>query len=283
MSTKVTVKAPAKLNLSLDCLGTLPNGYHDLSMVMQTVELHDTVKLQKSDTIEVYCDAVKTDNIAASAAKAFFAQTGISRGVSIHIEKRIPIAAGLAGGSADAAATLVGLNALYNAELTKEQLCEIGAKIGADVPFCIIGGTCHVQGIGEKITSLSPLPDCSIILIKQGEKSSTGEMYRKLDALPDMQHPETEQLILAIQSGDLVLAARLCKNVFTDLYNDEKRQLINLLLQNGALGAELSGSGPSVYGIFDDEDKAQKCFSALQNMHGEIFLTKPVPYGSLIV
>jgi 4-diphosphocytidyl-2-C-methyl-D-erythritol kinase len=279
----ITVKAYAKLNLSLDCLGLLNNGYHNLSMVMQSIDLCDTVTIEKSESIEVICKNVADDNIAEKSAQAFFGYANIKGGANIKIEKRIPIAAGLAGGSADAAATLVGLNAIFGANLSVKQLCEIGASLGADVPFCIIGGTCIAEGFGEKLTPLKNFPDCSILLIKQGEKSSTGEMYRKLDSLAEMVHPKTEKLVKAISAGDLKAAAGYCENVFLPLYGEEKQSLIKEIISCGALGATLSGSGPSVFGIFENKVDAMSGFEKLKARGGEIFLTKPMPFGTEIV
>ncbi len=274
---KITLRAYAKLNLSLDVLGTLPNGYHDLEMIMQSVDLYDEVILEKSDDISVFCDGVEGDNIAVFAAREFFTKTDINGGVKITINKHIPLAAGLAGGSADAAAVLVGLNQLYGANLTQNELCEIGVSLGADIPFCIIGGTAKACGVGEVLTPLAPMPDSFIVLIKEGKKSSTGQMYARLDDIPDMQHPNTEGIIEALNDGDLKALAVLCQNVFSPLYED-KGALFDDLLKGGAIGASLSGSGPTVFGIFDKENKAKEYVKSYKG-DGEIFLTTPINFG----
>lgn len=260
----LTVKAFAKINLSLDVLGVLPNGYHEVKMVMQTVSLFDTVELTKTDSgITLGCSLrflpTGAENLAYRAAEAFFNETGISGGVSIYLKKHIPVGAGLAGGSSNAAAVLTGLNKLYDAKLSTRRLCEIGKTLGADVPYCIIGGTRLAEGIGEKLSPLPRMPHCHIVLVKPSFSISTKWAYDNIDACPDIAHPPTDKLIEALNAGDLKAMCASMGNVLEDVsiahhpvLSEVKSDLISL----GAIGAQMSGSGPTVFGIFEDEEKA---------------------------
>lgn len=290
MSETVSVLAYAKLNLSLDITGVRPDGYHTLEMVMQSVDLYDTVTLTKHSTdkgVSVHCDRddvpASTDNIAYKAALAFFQYAQIKEyGLTIKIKKRIPLAAGLGGGSADAAAVLVGLNQLYQTDYSTAQLCEVGIKIGADVPFCIYGGTRVAEGTGGIISPLPDLTDCCFVIVKTGEKHSTGEMYQKFDALTDVKHPMSQNLISAICAGEIEEVAKYTDNVFEALWDSEILQVKTELLENGALSASLSGSGPSVFGLFADEETAHKCLVQLEDKYSDVFLCFPVDEGCKI-
>ncbi|MBQ2676130.1 MAG: 4-(cytidine 5'-diphospho)-2-C-methyl-D-erythritol kinase [Clostridia bacterium] len=282
MADSVTVLAYAKLNLSLDITGVRPDGYHTIEMVMQSVNLHDTVTVTKAEEIKVTVSNMDElsgeDNIAYKAAAAFFEATEIDGGAAIKIKKRIPVAAGLGGGSADAAAVLTALNMLFDTRLSKDELCDIGLKIGADVPFCIVGGTQLAEGIGGILTPLPDLKDCAFVLIKNGEKPSTGEMYRRFDNLESPDHPDTSKLVESICEGDIIDACDYMANVFEPLW-DSAADVKADLMENGAVTAVLSGSGPSIFGVFDDLDTAQKCKSQLQDKYDEIFVCKPVNIG----
>lgn len=260
----LTVKAFAKINLSLDVLGTLPNGYHEVKMVMQTVSLFDTVELTKQDEgITLGCSLkflpTGPENLAYRAAEAFFKETGISGGVKIYLKKHIPVGAGLAGGSSNAAAVLTGLNRLYDANLSTHKLCEIGTTLGADVPYCIIGGTRLAEGIGEKLSPLPRLPYCHIVLVKPAFSISTKWAYDNIDACPDIAHPPTDKLIEALHNSDLYAICNNMGNVLEDVSIAHHPVLSSVkddLYSLGAIGAQMSGSGPTVFGIFDDEEKA---------------------------
>ena len=203
----VTVRAPAKLNLSLDVVGTLPNGYHALDMVMQSIDLFEKLTLTRSEGLTLTLPGsfvpVNDKNTAIKAALAFFQYTGLLAGVDITIQKRVPVRAGMAGGSADAAGVLVGLNALYGAKLSMSELCAIGAAIGADVPFALMGGTCRVQGVGDFLKALPPCPDCGFVVVMPSVGVSTPEAFKQYDVVGSPVHPDCEQQEQAIRAGDL--------------------------------------------------------------------------------
>ena len=280
----LTVKAFAKINLSLDVLGTLPNGYHEVKMVMQTVSLFDNVELTKTDgEISLSCSVrflpTNSDNLAYRAAEAFFKETGIKGGVKIYLKKHIPIGAGLAGGSSNAAAVLVGLNKLYDAKLSTRKLCEIGTALGADVPYCIIGGTRLAEGIGEKLSPLPRLPFCHIVLVKPAFSISTKWAYDHIDACTDIVHPPTDKLIKALEDGDLQGVCNNMGNVLEDvsithypILQEVKKDLVEL----GAIGAQMSGSGPTVFGIFEDEEKAKAAKEILWKKYKTAYVCRGV-------
>lgn len=261
----VIVKAYAKINLTLDVLGRREDGCHDLHSVMQTVSLCDVIRLQKDSEVLVSCDQPEIapgENIAFAAANAFFAHTGIAGGATIEIDKCIPVAAGLGGGSADAAAVLCGLNDLYNAGLDYEALRRLAATLGADVPFCIEGGLALCEGKGERVTQLDALPVTAVVLARTGEKPSTGAMYARLDALRAGQPPRVADPTML--SADTVWeVAQHLSNDFLPLWQDTPAaENLEILRQYGAIGVNLTGSGPSVYGLFDDWQAAQDCADA---------------------
>ncbi|MBR2640543.1 MAG: 4-(cytidine 5'-diphospho)-2-C-methyl-D-erythritol kinase [Oscillospiraceae bacterium] len=203
----ISVKAPAKINLFLDIVGKLPNGYHEIESVMQTVDLFDYVKVEKDDKITVDCNNNAPEgenNIAFKAAKLFFERTEIKSGAKISIDKRIPMQAGMAGGSADAAAVLFGLNKIFGEPLYEEELCEIGAKCGADVPFSIKGGTMLAEGIGEKLSSLPEMADCWLVIVKPDISMSTPESYKYYDEhrLYALEHPELSDFLSVLEEKD---------------------------------------------------------------------------------
>ncbi len=248
------LKACAKINLTLDVLGKREDGYHLIDSVFQSVSLGDTVSVEKAEVISVGCtDDTICDgyNIAYKAAEKFFRYTGIDGGAKIAIEKHIPLASGMGGGSADAAAVIVALDKLYNTNLSNEQLCEIGLSVGADVPFCIVGGTARVGGIGEMMEKLPDMPECAILLIKHGKKLSTADMYSKVDAYPQEKF-YTQQMVDGIVGADL---AAVCKNVFNafDSVCDNEK-LIGDIKATNPLAVSLSGSGPTVFAIYSNLD-----------------------------
>lgn len=262
----IKTNAYAKINLTLDITGILTDGYHSLDMIMQSVSLCDTVTLTTND-----CGAVVStsddeklnsysSNIVDKAATMFFSETGISDGVEIFIEKKIPLASGLGGGSADAAAVLCALNSAYGKPLSLQRLQEIGLELGADVPFCITGGTMQAQGKGEKLTHLPVVPDCWFVLAKPCEKISTGQLYNAVDNITVLNHPDTTATIDAIESGDLSALCENIHNVFEAVWDDPQMDNVRLaMLQRGAITTGLSGSGPTIFGIFDGRISAQKC------------------------
>lgn len=283
----LTLKAFAKINLSLDITGVLENGYHQLEMIMQSVSLHDKVTIATSDSslgISLSCSVPSLcpneHNTAYKAANLFFEYCGIRPAVSIHIEKHIPSQAGLAGGSADAAAVLYGLNQLFQTNLTQKQLCEIGVQIGADVPFCICGGTMLATGIGEKLSPLPALPLCYIVICKPSVSVSTKEAYQKVEHSVILQHPDTQILCNALKEQNLSAISQNMKNVFQEAMSLEDVHIITeLMIQNNALGACMSGSGSAVFGIFQTEQQALFCSNILKQKFNIVFICKPTIHG----
>ena len=284
---KVTYDAAAKINLMLDILARLDNGYHSLFMLMQSVDLYDTVTVETdgTGTISITSDeeGIPCDNrnIAYKAAEAFFAYTGLkNEGIKIHLEKRIPFEAGMAGGSADGAAVIAALNDIYDTKLSQQELCRIGLKVGADVPFCLTGGTCLAQNVGEILSPLPALDDCYIVLAKPERGVSTKEAFAAFDTAEYVRHLDTCGMLYAASTGDLYEICKRTKNVFEQLIEvPERVQIKSTLNRHGALAACMSGSGPTVYGIFDDESKAQSAADALKTIVKNIYITKPVKSG----
>lgn len=284
---KVTYNAAAKINLMLDILARLDNGYHSLFMLMQSVDLYDTVSVEDTDDgkIAITCDTegVPCDrkNIAWKAADAFFKETKLkNKGIKIDIRKRIPFAAGMAGGSADGAAVIAALNELYGTKLSVGELCAIGVKVGADVPFCLTGGTCLAQNVGEILSPLPALGECWIVLAKPDRGVSTKEAYDAFDNAESVRHLDTCGMLYAASQGDLYGIYKRTKNVFEQLIEVPERVPIKSVMNRyGALSACMSGSGPTVYGIFDDESKAEAAAEALRSVVKNIFITRPVTSG----
>ncbi len=284
---KVIYDAAAKINLMLDILARLGNGYHSLFMLMQSVDLYDTVTVETDDSGKISLtsdeEGIPCDkrNIAWKAAQAFFDATGVTNtGIRIHIEKRIPFEAGMAGGSADGAAVIAALNDIYSTGLTNAELCRIGLKVGADVPFCLTGGTCLAQNVGEILSPLPALDECYIVLAKPDKGVSTKEAFAAFDTATNVRHLDTCAMLYAASQGDLKEICRHTKNVFEQLIEVPERVPIKSTLnRHGALAACMSGSGPTVYGIFDDESKAQSAASALKSIVRSIYVTKPVKSG----
>lgn len=270
---QVKIKAMAKVNLGLDVLRRRENGYHDVKMVMQTVDLYDEiiVKKEEGEQISITTNAgelpLNEDNLIYKAAKLIFDKAGKAYGVSIHLDKNIPIAAGMAGGSTDAAATLLALNELFGFGFNKEELAGIGVKIGADVPYCIYGGTCLSEGIGEILTKLPDAPDCFIVIAKPPIGVSTKYVYENLHIETVSEHPDMDGMVEAIRSGSLMGVTDKMGNVLetvTIKKYPEIATMKNCLLENGAENALMSGSGPTVFGIFTKKDTADKALEELK-------------------
>ena len=283
---QISLKAMAKINLGLDVVGKRPDGYHDLRMIMQTVRLFDRVKLSETTSSGVRMKTnlryLPTDqgNHAVQAARKLMEEFRINSGVFIDLQKRIPVAAGLAGGSSDAAAVLVGMNLLFRLGLSQEELRERGVRIGADVPYCIMRGTALAEGIGDRLTPLPHIPDCSIVIAKPDVRVSTKYVYTHLVLDEQTRHPQIDSQIEAIRSQDLGKMCELCGNVLEDVTIPAHPQIASIkemMLQEGALSAMMSGSGPSVFGIFDDPEKAQRAYGKLREQTGgiQVFLTEP--------
>ena len=285
----IRLECPAKVNLSLDIVGKRDDGYHFLKMVMQSIDLCDYVTITKNNTgnISVSCDdeSVICDesNTAFKAAKVFFEECEIDDfGVDIKIEKNIPSQAGLGGASADAAGVLVGLNELYKQNLSKTELCNIGERVGADVPFCILGGGALAEGIGDILSPIPSLEECFFTVVKPDLSISTKEAYGKYGSAVITRRPDTSSLIAAIVAQDLEnLSSHLC-NVFEEtISSDVIYQIKDEMLENEAIGALMTGSGSAVFGIFEQKRKAQKCADKFDDFAS--FVCEPVDHGAIIV
>ena len=281
------VKAAAKINLMLDILKKLPNGYHSLFMIMQSVDLYDTVTVEQNSINEIIIKCNKEGvpcnekNIAHKCARAFFDFCNIDdRGVTIEIEKNIPMAAGVAGGSADGAAVLYCLNKLYKTELSDRELAKIGNKVGADIPFSLTGGTAVTLGTGNVIAPVTDLPECYIVLTKPEQDVSTPEAYAEFDALTRVRHLDRVSMIDAVSNGDYEKICSLCGNVFEQAVEVPKRPHIKGVMRKcGADACCMSGSGPTVFGLFSDKEKAEQCYEKLSKKYKEVYLCKPVNKG----
>ncbi len=278
--------AYAKINLSLDVLGRREDGYHDLRMVMETVSLRDTLCFaHEGEGIRVKSNLsfLPEDhtNLAGAAARRFGEATGKDVvPLTIELQKAIPVCAGLAGGSSDAAAVLRYLNRRCGTKLDTKALQKIGEKVGSDVPYCVGGGTALAEGRGEVLTLLPSLPRCWFVLCKPGFSVSTPALFAQLDHKRLRRRPDTNGLIRALEDGDLIQAARRFYNVFEDVLPPRQNRLVteikNSLIQLGALGASMSGTGPTVYGVFDREDLAQAAFETWKERYSDTFLVENV-------
>lgn len=275
----VVVLAPAKLNLSLDVAGLLPNGYHDLDMVMQTIDLYERITLRRSADLTLRLPGSfvppNDKNTAYKAAVAFFHYTGLLAGVDITIQKHVPVRAGMAGGSADAAGVLVGLNELYNAQLSMSELCAIGAGIGADVPFALMGGTCRVKGVGDLIKPLPPCPDCWFVVVMPSVGISTPEAFKRYDIMGSPVHPDCERQEQAIRENDLAAMCTAAGNALEHCSGAvETAAICKQLNAQGAVTSLMTGSGAAVFGVFDDEQKAKQAQQALQAGYDQVYLAR---------
>ena len=284
---KETVLARAKLNLTLDVLGKRPDGYHDLKMVMQSVALADTLTVETGtgEGLEVRTDLSflpnNEKNLAAAAALAFQTVTGRDLGgVAIAIEKRIPVCAGMGGGSSDAAAVLRSLERMLGTGQDLAALAGIGERVGSDVPYCVLGGTALAEGRGEVLTPLSALPHCHVVICKPAFSISTPELFRAVDGVRLRCRPDTDGVLAALEAGDLGGVARRMYNVFEDVLPPRQRAEVaairSALVQHGALGANMSGTGPTVFGLFDDADRARSAWEELRQTYRDVFLTETV-------
>lgn len=284
---KIKVKAYAKINLMLDIVAQRKDGYHDLFMIMQSVSLYDTVTVEKTKgkKITLSCDEegipLDEKNIAYKAADAFFKANNIKdTGIHIDIQKRIPHAAGLAGGSADGAGVIVALNEMYKTNLTNKELCKIGVKIGADIPFCICGGTLLAQGVGDVLNPVKPLRKCFILLAKPQSGVNTGNAFKQFDENGKVHTPDKLGMLYAMQSRDLEQICSKCENVFEQFIEVPERVYIKEIMRScGALGSCMSGSGPTVFGIFTNKEDAQNAADKLKGYAKDIYICQPVNKG----
>lgn len=281
----ITQNSYAKINLTLDVLEKRPDAYHEVRTIMQEVKLHDTIRITTvgapgtiaitSNLPYLPCDG---RNLAFKAATLFFAETGIKNpGITIELQKRIPVSAGLAGGSGNAAAVLEGLNTLFCANRSLVELQKLGERLGADVPFCLLGGTAFAEGIGEKLTVLRSLPHAFVVLSKPPVSVSTASVYTELDSRKIQSRPDTAGALNAITEGSILELARRMYNVFADVVEKKHRAILDIrdeLIANGALGAVMSGSGPTTFGLFTNREHASAAYDALKNKYSDTFLTE---------
>ena len=265
----ITKNAYGKLNLALDTVGKREDGYHLVRMIMQTVDLHDVITIKKQNTPGIFLTTnreelpTNEDNLIYKAARLLMDEFQISSGISIHLEKHIPVAAGMAGGSTDCAATLSGINTLFQLGLSDEELMERGVRLGADVPYCILGGTVLSEGIGEILTPLTDVPACNVLLVKPNIDVSTKWVYTTLQWEQLTSHPDIDAMIAALQEHSLPGIAREFENVLETvtipaypIIEDIKKNMLSL----GAINAMMSGSGPTVFGLFTEEEAAKKAY-----------------------
>ncbi len=285
------IKAYAKINLGLDVLGRRADGYHEVKMVMQTVDICDVLTFEKARsgiTISTDSGELPTDgdNLIYKAVKLLFDKYGVEEGISIHLQKRIPIAAGMAGGSSDAAAALKGINEIFQLGCSLDELRELGVKIGADVPYCVIGKTALAEGIGEKLTALPSMPDCLLLVAKPDINVSTKYVYAQLehehlDVGETYEHPDIDGMVQAIKEGSMEGILKRMGNVLESVTIPAHPIIGTLkerMMELGAEGSLMSGSGPTVFGIFRDEEKAQRAFLQLkEEKYGkQIFLARNI-------
>lgn len=280
----INVKAYAKLNLCLDVGGKLENGYHEIATVMQSIDLYDDIEICFNQGTEIsaqsnLCYLPKGDkNIAVKAVRLFFEASGISPcGCEIRIHKRIPVCAGMAGGSTDGAAVLRALNTEFSAGMTQKELEKLSEKLGSDVPYCVSGGTKLCTGRGEIMEDLKPLPRCWAVVCKPPFPISTAELFNVADSVPIKHRPDLDGILKAIEQGCLKSVAHRMYNVFEDMLPprcSEIGVIKSKLLDLGALGASMTGTGSAVFGLFDDTSAAEKAFISLKKQYQECFLTK---------
>ena len=276
MANTITLKALAKINLGLDVLGKRENGYHDVRMVMQTIYLYDNVTLTKMEEegilLECNLQYLPTDatNIAYKAAKLLMDEFDIKEGVHIVLDKHIPVAAGLAGGSSNAAAVLVGMNGMFKLGLSQEELMKRGVLLGADVPYCIMRGTVLAEGIGEILTPLPMLPKCYVLIAKPGISVSTKTVYEKLDSQEIETHPDIDGILEGLECQDIKKIASSMGNVLERVTIEQYpiiETIKKVMIENGALNSMMSGSGPTVFGIFEDRQSAKEAQRKIREKH----------------
>lgn len=278
------IKAYAKINIALDVVEKREDGYHLLRMIMQTIDLYDTIIIDKIDSgIKLKCNKhyVPTDerNLAYKAAKLFMETYSINQGVEIDLVKNIPVSAGLAGGSTNAAGVLKLMNKIFNINASEDELKALGLKLGADVPYCISGGTALCEGIGEKITQLKPFKDKILVLIKPPFGVSTREVYKEFNLSKAIFHPKIEGLIKAMEKDDIYFVADNMKNLLENVTLKRHRVITNIkeeVKSNGCIGTMMSGSGPTVFAFFDDMLKAQICYDNMKKKYKDVFITRTI-------
>ncbi len=285
---QIRLKALAKINLGLDVLRRKEDGYHEVKMIMQTINLHDSIYMKKIEEKEIrirtnlYYLPNNENNLAYKAAKILMDEFELPGGISIHLKKVIPVAAGMAGGSSDGAAVLFGMNKMYGLKLSMQELMDRGVKLGADVPYCIMRGTALAEGIGEKLTALPSMPKCHILIAKPPINVSTKFVYENLHAndLKPEDHPPVDVQLAALEEGNLEKLVAHMGNVLERVTVPEYpviNEIKQKMMDHGALGAMMSGSGPTVFGIFTSYAKAKEAYQAIDRsgLSKQIYLTTP--------
>ncbi|WP_219834706.1 4-(cytidine 5'-diphospho)-2-C-methyl-D-erythritol kinase [Paenibacillus sp. R14(2021)] len=280
---KIYEKAPAKINLLLDVMRKREDGFHEVEMIMTMVDLADRLEMEElpRDTIIISSQAgyipLDEKNLAFQAARLIKDRYNVSKGVYIHLDKHIPVAAGLAGGSSDAAATLRGLNRLWGLGISDEELCELGAELGSDVPFCVTGGTAIARGRGEKLERIGNPPQCWVILAKPPINVSTADVYGKLRASELKQHPSTKHMLEAIAEGSFAGVCTYLGNVLETVtlqLHPEVLQMKEIMQRLGADGVLMSGSGPTVFGLVSKEAKVSRIYNGLRGFCKEVYVVR---------
>ncbi len=288
---KLTVLAPAKVNLALDVVGVRPNGYHELDMVMQALTLCERITLEQADALTLTLPGsdlpADDSNIALKAARRFFDYAKLNRGAAITVEKNTPVQAGMGGGSADAAGVLFGLNELYAEEMPRKlsmsELLALAEPLGADVPFALLGGTCRVRGIGEMLGALPPLADCGMVVVMPDAGVSTPAAFRAFDAVENPWHPDVAALDAALRSGDFVGVCAAAGNALEAVGSSPDTPAIKEdLRQSGAKTALMTGSGAAVFGLYETVEQAQQAAQQLRLRWKQVYVTQPLPSGPYI-
>lgn len=288
MKDRIQLKALAKINLGLDVLRRREDGYHEVKMIMQTISLHDDLEIRRIKTPEIqvktnlYYLPTNENNLVYKAAKLLMDEFGIKEGVAIQLKKRIPVAAGMAGGSTDGAAVLWGMNQMYGLGLSRQELMERGVKLGADVPYCVQRGTALAEGIGERLSVLPSMPKCTILIAKPGISVSTKFVYENLHAndLKPEQHPDVDRMIEAMKEKNLDLLCERMGNVLETVTIPAYpviQEIKEHMMACGAAGAMMSGSGPTVFGIFHSLVQAKAAMKDLKvnGLAKQLYLTTP--------
>lgn len=278
------VKAYGKINISLDIVGKREDGYHLLKMIMQSVDLYDSISFEKCNRgINISCNKpyIPTDekNLMYKASKLFMDTYNVCGGINIYLKKNIPVAAGMAGGSTDAAAVFQTLRKVFEVKVSDNEIMELGVKIGADVPFCIKGGTALCEGIGENITPLVPFKNRILVLVKPNFGVSTREVYKSLDISRIYKHPDTEGLIRAMQAEELQEVCNGMKNLLENVTLRKYPVLKRIkedMIKMGAMGSMMSGSGPTIFAFFEDMLTAQRCYDKFKTQYKEVYITRTI-------
>lgn len=280
------VRAYAKINITLDVVGKMPDGYHEMKMIMESVSLYDSIKIRtvRGQTISLNTNLpylpIDSRNIAVKAAKLFLEKMGIrNQGLHIDILKSIPVCAGMAGGSSNAAAVLRCLNKMFDSKLKVSELQKMSEKLGSDVPYCVAGGTVLAQGRGEKLTVLKPMPRCPIVICKPNFSVSTPELFSMLDCDRIHYRPDTKGVIDSLENGDIEGIARRMYNVFEDVPHKGRKEITAIkssMIDGGAIGAAMSGTGPTVFGLFEDKKRAEKTARYLRKSYVDVFLVNNI-------